>query len=136
MNHHMLGAAADRQPRLLAPDEPEVEDIIKIGFEIYEDRRAQKVAQLPARVLAIGTRELDPRVLAQQGAFTIHSDSADLATVEEGFRQWRLAYLIPKSQKPGIRELLSYLSIHKSTLFPDLGALAEDLRTWFYLGRS
>jgi hypothetical protein len=58
MNHHMLGIAPELVPRLLAPNEPEIEDIVDIGFEIDRDRRIERAARFPGRALAFGTLEL------------------------------------------------------------------------------
>jgi hypothetical protein len=118
MNSQMIGG----EQGLLSPDAAEIKEFVKTKTE----------AQFTGRAVALSARELDPRVLAQQGAFTIHADGADLAVAEQGVEQWRLAFRIPNDQKQGIEELLRRLSINKSTLFPDLSSLAEDLKTRLY----
>jgi hypothetical protein len=90
----------------------------------------------PKTPVAMGAREIDPRILAQQGAFTIHADGADLADMPHDTRagtksvlaRWRRAFRVPKVAKQNLRRTLERLSIRKSTLFPDLAALAEDLK--------
>jgi hypothetical protein len=109
--------------RLLSPDEPEVQRLVSPAFAPNpvsppEDNR---------RIIAIGTREIDPRVLVQQGVFTLHADNVDMASVPYTVTPWRRAFLIPSATKAGLRARLRNLGFNKSTLFPDLGALAEEL---------
>lgn len=90
----------------------------------------KKMDRHASRAIAVGTREIDPRVLVQQGAFTIHADAADLADVAYGsFRTWRVHFRIPNGAKDKIKQTLFQLAITKSSLFPDLGALAEELKS-------
>ena len=84
--------------------------------------------------LAIGTREIEPRVLAQQGAFTIHADNSNLAFSPTSASCWGRAFIVPKEAKSDVRIWLRRLGFNKSTLFPDLGALAEDLKERFIEG--
>jgi hypothetical protein len=84
-------------------------------------------------------REIDARIFAQQGACTIHADESDLAEIEykndKGVPwRWRRAFKIPSSAKNDLRNHLQRLSIHKGALFPDLGSLADELKSRTYLG--
>jgi hypothetical protein len=74
----------------------------------------------------VGTREIDPRVLVQQGAFTIHADDTDLANIAG---TWRIAFRVPGARKGDVQEILRSLAITKMSLFPDLAALAEELKS-------
>jgi hypothetical protein len=129
MNNQMAGSS-----RIFAPDDERIRTIANIAFETD----AQAVVRIPmaGRALATGTREIDARVFVQQGAFTIHVDAADLAELDYGFvdgnrrrSPWRTKFLVPADDKEAIRERLRTLGITHSALFPDLGALALDLKT-------
>jgi FRG domain len=129
MNHQMLGLPTT--PRLLGPDEPKVLELVDAAFEISPMRRAEQMSRVPGLALALGAREIDARMFTQQGAFTIHADAANLADDVEQHTStaWRRAFLVPNGNRYGLEEILRRLAIHKSSLFPDLGALAEDLKS-------
>jgi hypothetical protein len=76
--------------------------------------------------------EVDARVLAQQGACTIHGDASDLGDIDYTDDPWRRAFKVPAKRKSDLRAQLRKLSINQSTLFPDLGALAQDLKSRIY----
>jgi len=108
-------------PRIFPPDDPAVTRIADMAF-------GPGSATEHTAIFA-GTREIDPRVMVQQGAFTIHGDGTDLADIAYGeFPPWRVAFRVPSKHKDHIRELLMSLSISESTLFPDLAALAKDIK--------
>jgi hypothetical protein len=109
-------------PRLLAEDEPHVQEMVDLAF-------AKGTATRPVKALAIGTREIAARVLAQQGAFTIHADQTDLADADYGGVAVVRAFRIPAADKGRLNQLLQRLSVTRSSLFPDLGSLAEDLKS-------
>jgi hypothetical protein len=123
------------QRRYVAPDEPLVKELVEIAFQPKWDLVQQMTSQVQGRVLAIGTREIDARVLLQQGAFTIHSDDQDLADVS--FQHpppfWRRAFRVQGTAKPHLRDVLRKLGIYESTLFPDLSTLAKELKTRAFL---
>jgi hypothetical protein len=105
------------------------------AFEPDPRKLAEETIPLARKAIALGTREIDQRVMVQQGAFTIHSDAQDLADVDFNYptvgarpSPWRRAYVVPAAVKSGLRELLRKLGIHESALFPDLGALAHKLK--------
>jgi hypothetical protein len=133
MNHQMLDTSPDRIPRLIAPDEKTIREIVDIVFTVNQDERTEKTERSQGRALALGTHEIDPRVFVQQGSFTIHVDDTDLALMMDVERpSWGMCFRIPKEEKRRIQELLQSLSINKSTLFPDLGALADELKAQQY----
>jgi hypothetical protein len=89
------------------------------------------------QALAIGMREIDARVFAQQGMCTIHADASDLSDIDykrSGLlvKPWRSAFKVPAGKKDGLRHLLRRLGVHKASLFPDLGNLAEELKSRTY----
>jgi hypothetical protein len=78
-------------------------------------------------VLAIDGQEIDPRMLAQMGRFTIHSSRTPLEQGPES-ADWLRQYTIPKEAKAKIRAQLSAFGVQLPNLFPDLGSLAADLK--------
>jgi hypothetical protein len=135
LNLQMVG-----KRRFFAPDEPEALETVAMAFEPDPDKvKAWRKAH-PGHALSIAAREIDARVHVQQGMFTIHGDATDLADLGYSYKDyagepppWRRAYRIPSRNRPALRELLRSLSMHKSTLFPDLGALAEDIKSRNFL---
>jgi FRG domain len=126
LNEQMIG-----QRRHMASDEPEIAELADIAFEPQPQKAAQRTSHYAGKAILVGTREIDPRVLVQQGSFTIHADATDLAehpvVIPPG--TWRVAFRIPATSKRGILEMLRMLAITKSSLFPDLAALAEELKS-------
>ena len=126
MNNSMIG-----KWRLMAPDDPDVKSLADIAFEANPQNSQEMTKGKDHQALAVGTREINPRVLVQQGSFTIHADEMDLSEVayRPQDRLWRRVFRVPAATKPIILEMLRALSISRSTLFPDLGALAEELKS-------
>jgi FRG domain len=134
MNLHMEGRRS-----LQMASSPAVQPLVEIAFEQQMAIRDQKTAALRYRALAIGMREIDARIFARQGACRIHADKSDLAEfdykLDNGIPwRWRRAFKIPASAKNDLRSHLQRLSVHKAALFPDLGSLAEELKSRTYLG--
>lgn len=77
-------------------------------------------------MLAAVGQDVDMRMTIQQGTFTIHGDATPL---EERSGAWDFLakFIIPEEAKDTFREELWVLGVRRSTLFPDLGNLAEDL---------
>jgi hypothetical protein len=82
-------------------------------------------------VLAIDGQEVDPRMLAQMGRFTLHSDRSPLEQIPDS-AQWLRRFVIPKDAKDSIYAQLSAFGIRRSNLFPDLANLATDLKSTFW----
>ena len=123
-----VNAVSMMTQRLMAPDEPPVTRLVDRAFDV--DRQGNSGQGLRNRVIFSGTREIDPRVLAQQASFSIHDDDIDLATVDLNVKhKWRIKYIVPVAAKPRLQDLLFALGITKMTLFPDLGTLAEQLKS-------
>jgi FRG domain len=127
MNLQMVG-----ESRIMLLDQPRVRELVEIAFQLNSAARGERIARVAGQAFAIGTREIDLRVLVQQGAFTIHADGADLADLVQTSMQWRLAFRVHSTGKAALRELLIRLAIRRSSLFPDLGALAEELKSRFF----
>lgn len=78
------------------------------------------------KTLAFRPAEGDPRIMAQQSAFTIHGTPQPLEQMcrkDDVLRK----LLIPSRSKPYLRTALSLLGIRRSILFPDLEHLAEEV---------
>ena len=83
------------------------------------------------RPVAVIARRIDPRMIAQQGVFTLHASLNDLETdirqISSGddpeaiLRKFR----IPKEQKEKILHELKLLGLDEATLFPDLEHVAK-----------
>jgi hypothetical protein len=68
---------------------------------------------------------------------TCRSDLAEIEykrDEEETPWRWRRAFKIPSGAKKNLQYHLQRLSIHKAALFPDLGSLADELKSRSYLG--
>jgi FRG domain len=135
MNLGMIGSQS-----LLMAENQVARPFLEIAFEPNQVVRRVRTTPLQGKALAIGMREIDPRVLAQQGAFSVHSDAADLSDVDyklDASQQpirWRRVFKVLASKKRNLRDHLRRLGIHKATLFPDLSALAEELKARSYRG--
>jgi hypothetical protein len=111
------------QRALFSSEEPTAHNLIQLAFGSGVPPSEGKM------VVAMGMREIDPRVLVQQGMCTVHADASDLSDVDcSGPKPWRRAYRLPAYCKPALRNWLRALGFHKAALFPDLGALAEELK--------
>lgn len=117
-----------KQNTLIAPDELVVQQIAAQAFGARDE------VSVPS-ALAIGAREIDPRMLVQQAAFTIHSTPEDLGQIP-GLRHHLLKFTVPAGAKRSIREHLSWLGIKQWTLFPDLHNLAAYLKDRQFVVRS
>jgi hypothetical protein len=135
MNFQMSGSR-----RMLMANDPAVQPFVEIAFEPRQAVRISKAGPLQKKALAIGMREIDARVFAQQAACTIHADTSDLSDVDystdasgQQVVPWRRLFRVPANKKRTLQEHLRRLSIHRATLFPDLGALTEELKGRNYL---
>jgi len=87
-------------------------------------------------LVAVRMREVEHRVLAQQGCYTVHQDGKDLTELDYRYVNdpvqpnpvWRRAYVVPRTHKRHLLDLLAAIGIQRSTLFLDLETLADDLK--------
>ncbi len=70
---------------------------------------------------------IDQRFFVQQSEFTIHGDGRHIDRVK-GASRWLRRLVIPRERCESIRESLAAVGVSRSTLFPDLDNLADDLR--------
>lgn len=128
-----------KERRLVASDEPLAASLFRSAFDSDHAERTNDLAK--GKCYAIGTREIDPRVLVQQGAFTIHGDANDLADIDIGYSDsdihpsWRRAFRVPLASKVRVRQFLREFGIYESTLFPDLSSLAKELKNRRFVDR-
>jgi hypothetical protein len=78
-------------------------------------------------IYAIEGREIDLRMLAQTGRFTVHSFHTPVENLPNS-EHWLRRYIVPKEHKRKIALQLAALGIRQSNLFPDLTNLAAELR--------
>lgn len=125
LNWYMVGSN-----RWMLPDDAEVQEIVAQAYEPRPGPAKKALEKLAGRAVAVGTREIDPRVMVQQGAFTIHADGRDLAdpTRYDETRRCLAGIRIEGKAKAELREELEDLGIFRTSLFPDLGSLALDLK--------
>lgn len=110
---------------VVTPDHPRALHLINEAFT----SGLGSLSQFPGNIIAMAAFQSDMRMVAQHSRFTIHADKTDLRDVANRLPDRLLLkqYLIPHDSKPRVRERLSEIGIKRSTLFPDLGALAETL---------
>jgi FRG domain len=82
--------------------------------------------------VAIGTREIDVRMLVQQSVFTLHSDATALSEVASD-PPILATFVIPASAKQQLRWRLAWLGLRPASVFPDLEHLAAELRAAEFL---
>jgi hypothetical protein len=77
------------------------------------------------RIVACAVDEIDPRLMLQQAAFTVHGPETPLEELQDS-DQFLVKFVIPEGQpKAEINGALDLLGIKRSYLFPDLGNLAR-----------
>lgn len=101
------GFTAEAIRKKLFPDEPQLR-------------------QLPS-VVALGAVELDERIVAQSGRFTIHAVASGIEELRESGGYLR-KFVIPASEKNAMAYRLQMMGIRSWNLFPDLQRLAEGLK--------
>lgn len=90
---------------------PKIINIIKFTPLEYEQ---EELVFLPEHVT--------PRIIAQQGQFTIHKSPS------EPFTSWIKKIVIPSSLRQHIRHFLSRYGVNRASLFPDLDGLATHIK--------
>jgi FRG domain len=124
------------QKGLIQADEPTVQAMAMRAFGLGTGaiiRRFPHLAlnaanrlNLP-KMLALASVEMDERIVAQSGRFTIHEPGCGIED-HRGSKAYLHKFLIPAVGKDRILELLKWMGIRKWNLFPDLQSLAEGLK--------
>ena len=73
--------------------------------------------------------ETDPRMQVQQGAFTVHASDTPLNKME-ACHDWLRQFVIPAQDVPSMAWELEAMGVRLADLFPDLGHLATELKSW------
>lgn len=115
LNDHVLGV-----PGLVVLDDEPADKRIDTGLYLPTTVRGEK----PLPPLAVAPVLTNARMVAQQTAFLLCGDS--LRPLEEEFPVFRRLLLSPETYDDA-RHYLELAGISRSTLFPDLQGLAEDL---------
>ena len=124
------------QRGLIDPDERPVQAIVMktIGFkdEAIRNRIFPEVPEelgLPSlpQVIALASMEMDERIVAQTGRFTLHGSSSPLDCLN-GKEEFLRKFTIPSLAKKKLRNMLNLMGIRRWTLFPDLQSLASELK--------
>jgi hypothetical protein len=79
-------------------------------------------------VLAVMAAEKDVRMFVQQGCFTIHSDRTPLNR-RPGCERYLSKITVPARAVRGMAREVDVSGFRKGDLFPDLGHLAEELKS-------
>lgn len=85
--------------------------------------------EIPKYPLAIQAQMTFPRIINQQGAFTIHPRPKQGFTLPEILVEERhlVRYIIPSGYKNKLRKDLAALGVTRVTLFPNLDSLSETI---------
>jgi hypothetical protein len=78
---------------------------------------------------AILPEQVDPRIVAQQAAFTIHAPEVDLESIP-GHQAFLDRIVIPRERREPMRQDLLRLGIRPMNLFPDLEHHSLDLKNF------
>jgi len=129
-------------PRLLNERQAGLAMIVLLGDEEAEGLvphwllpPSRAAAEMPTRsgegpsALAIMPEQIDPRIVAQQGTFTIHAPGVALEDLE-GSGDFLARIVIPASAREAMRRDLLRMGVRPMNLFPDLDHLSLDLKNF------
>lgn len=83
--------------------------------------------QKSPRALAILPKQVEPRILAQQGVFTIHASDQNIDDIP-GAADYVRRFRIPRELRSELLTALARTGFRAMNLFPDLDHLSFDLR--------
>jgi hypothetical protein len=95
---------------------------------------AKKGVDTTDKIIAAMAVEADSRMQMQQGAFTVHASLTPLNLLE-GSDRWLRRCVVPAEAVAALRRELRLLGYRADYLFPDLEALAQELRWLIRPGR-
>jgi hypothetical protein len=96
---------------------------------------AKKGVDTKDNIVAAMAVEADPRMQMQQGAFTVHA-SANPLNLLSGSDSWLRRFVVPAAAVSPLRRELQLLGFRTDYLFPDLEALAQELKSLIRPGAS
>jgi len=76
---------------------------------------------------AINAQHIDTRMMIQLAEFTIHG-TADPVETLPNHEKFLMKFIVPKTAKASLKQVLSLFGISQASLFPDLEHLATELR--------
>lgn len=121
LNRRFLGSLT-----VARPAHPMVKGLAREAFDLSFECPGKQLEDRVQAVVAIYPSELDNRMLLQQAACTLHAD-------ERPLEEWAAAcsvlrdLTIPAGSKEQIWRDLVNVGVSRSSLFPDLSALAMDI---------
>ena len=121
---------ANAQDGLISPENSLVQAMAMKALGLKDEDVRRRTDQDPSALpqfVALQTFEIDERIVAQSGRFTLHSCEQAIESLDDKDLYLR-KFLIPAGLKPIIRQRLKDLGIQRWGLFPDLQALATGLK--------
>jgi hypothetical protein len=119
-----LNALDNGVRELLHPSDPRASALI--AGAVYGQGRTAG-----SKAFAMTGDEIDIRMLVQMAAYTIHSDATPLEGPADG-KQVLTRIVVPGETKRALLERLAFLGVKRSSLFPDLENLAQELAETFF----
>ncbi len=120
LSPYKLNEAQTGLHKLLMPYDIQAVQIIK---SIFKDNQENVQS-----IIAIRPAEVDIRLLTQLSAFTLHGHNKSLEELPNS-QEYIIKIKIPQNSKKRLREELKHLGIRESNIFPDLGHLAEEIKS-------
>jgi hypothetical protein len=125
LNQHFFGQQTifpmDQPPLTDPPDQPGLLEIVFPSVTIARPRPDK--ANLKSTIAAVLPPEIDPKMMLQQSAFTLHGDVLPLELASK-HTDYLLEFAIPGPAKANLAQELHAVGIRQSMLFPDLTSLA------------
>jgi FRG domain len=119
---------SEAQFGLIATDEKVARAMAMQAFGFKNEALSEVLKFSPSelpKIIAIETPEMDARIVAQSGRFTLHASPNALAIPSTNFLR---KIVVPADAKQNLRVRLDWLGMREWNLFPDLGSLAHGLR--------
>ena len=83
-------------------------------------------------VVSISPPEIDIRMMAQLSSFTLHGSGKSINNLPNS-ENFLINFIIPSDSKEKISKELKYLGVRKSSLFPDLEHLADEIKSHSFM---
>jgi hypothetical protein len=121
LSPELLNLAETDHEGVLGMDHPLTRRSIRLAFE-----DADSPGAFDSTCLALDPHQVDPRMMVQHASFTIHGDQHPLDKHPRA-HEFLARIRIPARLKPHIMGVLNFSGVRESTVFPDLGHLANEL---------
>lgn len=112
--------------KILESNDPKAIELFKLPFVDLGD---QPPPVCRPHVVAVAPDYVDPRMVMQHSAFTLHRDPIPLEGQPENDKFLK-RITIPAEKKRMLYDSLRFVGIREFPLFPDLDGLARDLESW------